>query len=342
MTTPTPTSNDALNVALPPGLPDAATLARLATDFFAALPGSGDSVSGVTPRGSPAQAAVPASLPAQDYIALEPARAAGIPEHPVDPAIAATSLPVGNSIETPFSVPEGYAAALPSIGIEPAFPGGAEPPSAPGLAPTGSPYYFLGESSAYTGNYAGIHSNTSAPADASSTAAPSKSVPGAAQADRNLLSFPAVDTTADDRVTAQPYGLPGAEELQALIADLDPFHAPASQDAPQRSAPASPTGFYFIEAAPVVSSLRGSAHPGFDVNAVRRDFPILSERVNGRQLVWFDNAWVDGFVNGSAAVVGGLSGRLRRYQTGFIRSYALSMVGGAVLVVVALVLVRLS
>ena len=31
-------------------------------------------------------------------------------------------------------------------------------------------------------------------------------------------------------------------------------------------------------------------HPPFDVNAIRRDFPILQERVNGRQLVWFDNA----------------------------------------------------
>ncbi|MDO9486132.1 MAG: NADH-quinone oxidoreductase subunit L [Actinomycetota bacterium] len=61
-----------------------------------------------------------------------------------------------------------------------------------------------------------------------------------------------------------------------------------------------------------------------------------------RFLVWFDNAWVDGFVNSSAAAVGGLSGRMRKYQTGFIRSYALSMLGGAILVVVALVLVRLS
>jgi cysteine desulfurase/selenocysteine lyase len=33
-----------------------------------------------------------------------------------------------------------------------------------------------------------------------------------------------------------------------------------------------------------------SSHPPFDVHAVRRDFPILQERVNGRQLVWFDNA----------------------------------------------------
>ncbi|MGA2583366.1 MAG: family 2A encapsulin nanocompartment cargo protein cysteine desulfurase [Tepidisphaeraceae bacterium] len=28
----------------------------------------------------------------------------------------------------------------------------------------------------------------------------------------------------------------------------------------------------------------------FDVNAIRRDFPILQEKVNGRQLVWLDNA----------------------------------------------------
>ena len=61
-----------------------------------------------------------------------------------------------------------------------------------------------------------------------------------------------------------------------------------------------------------------------------------------RWLVWFDNKGVDGFVNGSAAFIGGLSGRMRRYQTGFVRSYALSMVGGAVLVVLALVLVRAS
>ncbi len=35
--------------------------------------------------------------------------------------------------------------------------------------------------------------------------------------------------------------------------------------------------------------LPGSA-AGFDINAVRADFPILSERVDGKQLVWLDNA----------------------------------------------------
>lgn len=60
-----------------------------------------------------------------------------------------------------------------------------------------------------------------------------------------------------------------------------------------------------------------------------------------RSLVWFDHSAVDGFVSGSAAAIGGASGRLRRWQTGYARTYALSMLGGAVLVVGALFLVRL-
>ena len=38
------------------------------------------------------------------------------------------------------------------------------------------------------------------------------------------------------------------------------------------------------------AKIRTSAHPGFDVQAVRRDFPILQEKVNGRPLIWLDNA----------------------------------------------------
>ncbi|MFT3681572.1 MAG: family 2A encapsulin nanocompartment cargo protein cysteine desulfurase [Ferruginibacter sp.] len=35
---------------------------------------------------------------------------------------------------------------------------------------------------------------------------------------------------------------------------------------------------------------QAGAAPPFDVNLVRKDFPILQERVNGKQLIWFDNA----------------------------------------------------
>lgn len=76
-------------------------------------------------------------------------------------------------------------------------------------------------------------------------------------------------------------------------------------------------------------------------DAVNHALVVAPTNYAARTLVWFDSRAIDGFVNGSAAAVGGLSGRLRRTQSGFIRSYALSMVGGAVLVIVALVLVRI-
>jgi cysteine desulfurase / selenocysteine lyase len=59
-------------------------------------------------------------------------------------------------------------------------------------------------------------------------------------------------------------GLPGEAELRALLEPLWPSSS----------------------AAPAVETARVP----FDVNQVRGDFPILNERVNGRQLVWLDNA----------------------------------------------------
>jgi NADH-quinone oxidoreductase subunit L len=59
-----------------------------------------------------------------------------------------------------------------------------------------------------------------------------------------------------------------------------------------------------------------------------------------RALVYFDNRGVDGAVNGMAAGFGGGSARLRRTQTGFVRSYALSMLGGTIAVVAVLLAVR--
>jgi NADH-quinone oxidoreductase subunit L len=61
-----------------------------------------------------------------------------------------------------------------------------------------------------------------------------------------------------------------------------------------------------------------------------------------RALVYFDNKGLDGVVNGLAALVGGGSGRLRRAQTGFVRTYALSILGGAVLVIAAMLAVAVG
>jgi len=60
-----------------------------------------------------------------------------------------------------------------------------------------------------------------------------------------------------------------------------------------------------------------------------------------RLSVYFDNRGVDGLVNTVAAAFGGSSGRMRKVQTGFVRSYALSMLVGAVLLLGTFLLVRL-
>lgn len=58
-------------------------------------------------------------------------------------------------------------------------------------------------------------------------------------------------------------------------------------------------------------------------------------------LVEADDAGVDGSVNALAALVGRTSNRLRGLQTGFARSYALSMLAGATLLVAAILAVQL-
>ncbi len=73
--------------------------------------------------------------------------------------------------------------------------------------------------------------------------------------------------------------------------------------------PSAEPRFYFVDPVVLPSGYTTPAHPlqrqqashgarhgaagvqaPFDVHAVRRDFPILSERVNGRPLAWLDNA----------------------------------------------------
>ena len=60
-----------------------------------------------------------------------------------------------------------------------------------------------------------------------------------------------------------------------------------------------------------------------------------------RSLVWFDSKAVDGSIVGLASVIAGVSSQGRKLQNGFARSYAATMLGGAVLIAVILLLVRL-
>ncbi len=60
-----------------------------------------------------------------------------------------------------------------------------------------------------------------------------------------------------------------------------------------------------------------------------------------RVLVFIDNRGIDGAVGGLAALVGGLGGRLRRVQSGLVRSYAASMLAGVVILLGGVLAVRI-
>ena len=59
-------------------------------------------------------------------------------------------------------------------------------------------------------------------------------------------------------------------------------------------------------------------------------------------LATFDKSVVDGGFVGTGSALGGLSNRMRMIQNGFVRSYALSLLAGAALVLLALVVVNLA
>jgi cysteine desulfurase / selenocysteine lyase len=100
--------------------------------------------------------------------------------------------------------------------------------------------------------------------------------------------LPGIDENGLSALASRSLGLPGESELkQVLVAK--PSELVGSKP------PSTGSSFYFLSDLaelgknPNLASL-GSAQPPFDVHAVRRDFPILKERVNGYPLAWLDNA----------------------------------------------------
>ncbi|UPK77106.1 NADH-quinone oxidoreductase subunit L [Nocardioidaceae bacterium SCSIO 66511] len=61
-----------------------------------------------------------------------------------------------------------------------------------------------------------------------------------------------------------------------------------------------------------------------------------------RTLVFVDNRGIDGAVNGIAGLTGRAANAVRRWQNGYVRSYALATFGGALLVVLAMLAVNLT
>jgi SufS family cysteine desulfurase len=107
-----------------------------------------------------------------------------------------------------------------------------------------------------------------------------------------------------------PIEVPPAERPLGLV-EQGSGHVPSSETELNRSVTETPPavplppdattpGFYFLPTAepaelPVPEDNQGEQplqlpRDGFDVEAVRRDFPILRQRVHGKPLIWMDNA----------------------------------------------------
>ena len=77
-------------------------------------------------------------------------------------------------------------------------------------------------------------------------------------------------------------------------------------------------------------------------DAINDTLVVAPGAVLVRNLTSFDQHGVDGVVEGGSRGIGGVGMLLRRTQNGYVRSYALSLLGGALLVVLALLAVNYS
>ncbi|MDV6286909.1 family 2A encapsulin nanocompartment cargo protein cysteine desulfurase [Rhodococcus jostii] len=238
-------------------LPDEATLNRLAGEYFSRLPGSGAAVSPAA--SAPEDARQPGQVP-------------------------------GGSLDT-VTVPQGFEGQLPAGSV----PADGPPPLAPSNVTTSPP------------------SGAAPPPDADTAVAKTDDIalPAGAIAEPSTASK-AAPTSAFyflDQPTGYQPGLGGISTTSGYAVPRSAYEIPAVSARDLGSIPSLPPSaaavpnFYFLDQSTSVSDsappLRpaqphkiavAEAHPAFDVNAIRRDFPILGEKVNGYPLVWFDNA----------------------------------------------------
>lgn len=119
---------------------------------------------------------------------------------------------------------------------------------------------------------------------------PDRSVSGIENAKvENIYGFTPINLPQLPYQDEQPY----ESELKQVLKNLNLLNA--GSQIPFTTAPFEKPSFYFLneQSFPFHQAGQGrdnSFVPPFDVNIVRKDFPILNEQVNGRQLVWLDNA----------------------------------------------------
>jgi len=261
-----------------PGVPDAATIARLANAFYAGAPSSPLPGPGGALPSAPVFAAEPLynALPGVPalQVPLSPNLNPGLPPFPFPSSGAAQpSAPVfavgplivqASAAPAPAAVgPVGDKGApvLPASS-SPAF--GASPAAAAPYAPGGIP--SEADLAALPSSLGGVMSLVPRfePERGATAAGWPGSVPGSAYAGPSE-GFSFFDRGAGSQAGATPF----AFQASALDFEALPYQHVTTLGAP----------------APAISGVRA-----FDPHVMRRDFPILDQNVNGRPLIWLDNA----------------------------------------------------
>ena len=290
-------------------LPDPAVIARLANEFFAALPGSQAAPDNVG-------ASVPARATTGDVPAVSsfPGSPAGvtaltptIPSIPESPA-APGSLAYFLDRTSPLNASPTFPSLNEAFAFQ-AVPGAQALPGIPGM-PASEPAAPLTEADlrgipASLGNVAsfvpGIPALSSLPAGPSAyfldldKVAPLAVTPAFPDV-AGLFSFPGVPGMQSvPGVPGMPsspptnlHALPDAASAPTVPGVSS--YVPGGEKAPTTTAPAPPLSIGSFEFRPdLVPDVALPARP-FDPQFIKRDFPILQEQVNGRPLVWLDNA----------------------------------------------------
>ena len=256
------TSLPGTEFAIPAGLPDTETLARMANEFFTALPLSEgalplstDSIPGASATSSRFASPSPHDLPSETRIHSS---LAALPQNaqPQVPAIPGALM------------------SPPGIPGSPDLARFSDPAAFAFLEEARPLFGFVGLTSAAPPNLDAIKMPTEtdlrALADEFSTTPPPRV--SDSQIPQTAPQIPGAPIAPS--ATDLPLGHGFLNEIRQLVS-IPSFESVAPQATAQ-----TPND---------LSSLNLSPGP-FDAASIRRDFPILQERVNGKPLIWLDNA----------------------------------------------------
>jgi cysteine desulfurase/selenocysteine lyase len=260
------------SMKVPDGVLDPGVLARMANEFFKALPESA-----LADQGGAAAPALSTGLPGA-------AEAANAPGNATPTSLPAHALPSEAELR---SIP---ASLAPSAATAPLL-GGFSPaafPEIPGGA--GALNFSALPSFSFLDEVRPLFSYPEASPLVSAPAAPAMKIPGETElrAFANNFSSTATPPLGDSGPSLAAPQFSGATPQ---LGALDKLASYAFLDEIRQLAPAAtaPAAEPLRSTSAVLPGLNISSGP-FDVQAIRRDFPILQERVHGKPLIWLDNA----------------------------------------------------